>query len=130
MKACWIMIPLVALAACTTTGGDGDAATATPSPATAPTVTDQAPATAPEPAPALEPSADQERLTLAIEGMHCTGCAAGVDRRLRAVDGVADCRVDFESGRAVVVYDPSATDAAALASASVAGTTYSVAPLP
>jgi copper chaperone CopZ len=80
--------------------------------------------------PELPVAAGQSSLRLAIEGMHCEGCAAGVAKRLQGVSGVADCVVSMEAGQAVVVYDPAATDAASLAAAAIAGTDYAVSPLP
>ncbi len=80
--------------------------------------------------PDLPVAEGQSSLRLAIEGMHCDGCAAGVAKRLKAVDGVVDCTVSFEADQAVVVYDPSTTDAAALAAAAIGDTGYAVSPLP
>lgn len=41
-------------------------------------------------------------LVLQVEGMSCGGCAATVERVLRAVDGVAAVRVELDSGRVTV----------------------------
>jgi len=81
-------------------------------------------------ADALPVTEGQAKLTLAIDGMHCGGCAAGVDGRIRKLAGVADCRVDFETGKLVIVYDPKTTAPEALAAASIDGTNYTAKALP
>jgi copper chaperone CopZ len=43
--------------------------------------------------------------TLAIEGMTCGGCAASVERSLKALDGVSACTVNLAAGTAEVVHD-------------------------
>lgn len=43
-----------------------------------------------------------DKVELAIEGMSCGGCAASVDKALRAVSGVRDVRVDLAGKRAEV----------------------------
>ena len=45
--------------------------------------------------------------TLAIQGMCCSGCAAGVRSALMAVDGVREADVSFADGKAVVKCDAS-----------------------
>lgn len=45
--------------------------------------------------------------TLCVEGMSCGGCARGVERAARPVDGVTDASVDLAHGRATVRFDPS-----------------------
>jgi copper chaperone CopZ len=43
-----------------------------------------------------------------VEGMVCAmGCAATIQKELMGVDGVADCEVDFDSGKAHVEFDKS-----------------------
>jgi len=54
-------------------------------------------------------------LGFALEGLRCAGCAARVERELRGAAGVREAAVNFASGRALVRFDPAATDAAALA---------------
>lgn len=44
--------------------------------------------------------------TLAITGMHCAGCAAGVRAALLSVPGVSSARVDLAEGRATVEHAP------------------------
>ena len=43
---------------------------------------------------------------LAIAGMSCAGCVAAVERRLRAVPGVARADVNLVTARAAVAFDP------------------------
>lgn len=52
------------------------------------------------------------KLSLAIEGMSCSACAARLQRALDGADGVSDAAVSFALERAVVRVDPSETDAA------------------
>lgn len=39
---------------------------------------------------------------LQVEGMHCGGCVASVERALKAVPGVHAVQVELESGRVTV----------------------------
>ncbi|MEM7274002.1 MAG: heavy metal translocating P-type ATPase [Actinomycetota bacterium] len=50
--------------------------------------------------------ADLYRSDLAVDGMTCGACASRIQRRLSKLDGVADARVNFATGRAVVVHAP------------------------
>ncbi|MGF6147768.1 putative mercuric reductase [Kingella potus] len=58
-----------------------------------------------------------ETVTLNIGGMTCGGCVKSVSRILEGVAGVESVRVSLEENKAVVSYDPAATDPAALAEA-------------
>lgn len=49
-------------------------------------------------------------LNLTVSGMHCASCAAGIERDLTAVDGVAECRVNLATRSAVVSFDRSLLD--------------------
>ena len=69
-----------------------------------------------------------ERVTLAVSGMHCGGCAAGVQRALIQTAGVQAAEVSVAAGQATVEYDPAQTDPQALA-AVVTAAGYRVAPL-
>ncbi|MGQ9513271.1 cation transporter [Thermodesulfitimonas sp.] len=51
----------------------------------------------------------QEELRLAVEGMHCVGCAARLERRLQEIPGVVTAAVNFATGSATVVYLPEVT---------------------
>ncbi len=47
-----------------------------------------------------------ERMTLAITGMTCPACAAGIERALKDTPGVRSATVSFEKGEAAVAYEP------------------------
>lgn len=47
-----------------------------------------------------------ERVTIAIEGMHCGGCASGIRAMLKRTAGVVSADVSHERKEAVVEYDP------------------------
>lgn len=51
-------------------------------------------------------AAEQQTLVLDIKGMHCTGCASGIEAMLKRVDGVTKAQVSFEDRVATVSYDP------------------------
>ncbi len=50
------------------------------------------------------------RTDLAVEGMHCAGCASRVEAALSDVEGVFDARVNFANGRATVIHDTAVRD--------------------
>lgn len=66
-------------------------------------------------------------ITFDIEGMTCASCASTVQRAAMAVAGVADCKVNFASGRAAVTLDPAKTTPQAVAAA-IAETGYQATP--
>jgi P-type Cu+ transporter len=51
-------------------------------------------------------AAVRERVRLDIEGMTCASCAARIEKRIGAVDGVEDCSVNFATHEASVAFDP------------------------
>jgi copper chaperone CopZ len=53
--------------------------------------------------------AQTERVTVAIEGMHCGNCASGIKAMLKRTAGVVSADVSYERKEAVVEYDPSRT---------------------
>lgn len=55
---------------------------------------------------------DERRSDLGIDGMTCAACANRVEQALGGLGGVRDARVNFATGRATVVHDPSVGDAA------------------
>src|SRR5688500_19643757 len=62
-------------------------------------------------------SADVSRDQLAlirIEGMHCHKCEHAIRKALTRFPGVHEVEVDFPSGQASVLYDPSAVTVPAL----------------
>lgn len=50
---------------------------------------------------------DQVQWTLAVAGMTCEGCAAGLQAELAKVPGVSNASVSYAQGQAVVTADPS-----------------------
>ncbi len=51
-----------------------------------------------------------EHLEIRIEGMHCDGCVAGVQRALTNRPGVDAARADLVSGIVAIDFDPSRID--------------------
>ncbi len=49
---------------------------------------------------------DTRDITFQIEGMHCAGCVASVEKALKGVEGVRDARVNLATETARVFYDP------------------------
>lgn len=58
---------------------------------------------------AAGPDARAERVVIAVEGMHCGGCASGVKAMLKRTEGVISADVSYERKEAVVEYDPDRT---------------------
>lgn len=50
-----------------------------------------------------------EKITIPVIGMACAGCAATVERKLNAMDGVEKAEVNFAARTASVSYNPDAT---------------------
>ncbi len=50
-----------------------------------------------------------ERVVVAIEGMHCGGCASGIKAMLKRTSGVVSAEVSYEAGEANVEYDAAKT---------------------
>ncbi len=48
--------------------------------------------------------------TLRIDGMHCAGCAAGIENDIQKLRGVNDCRVNFATHSAVVRHNTESAD--------------------
>ena len=59
-------------------------------------------------------AAESVRVELPVAGMTCAACARRIELRLRKTEGVGDAGVNFATGRATVLFDPSRTDARAL----------------
>ncbi|RMF63754.1 MAG: heavy metal translocating P-type ATPase [Calditrichaeota bacterium] len=47
-----------------------------------------------------------EKVALPISGMHCAGCAANIERKLKATSGVVEANVNLTTEKAVIEYDP------------------------
>lgn len=57
----------------------------------------------------MAPDVSRDQLTLIrIEGMHCHKCETAIQKALASNPGVHEVEVDFPSGQASVLYDPSA----------------------
>lgn len=56
-------------------------------------------------------------ITLPISGMHCGGCVSSVKSVLSALPGVDRVEVTLDPGQAIVSYDESLVDRAALVQA-------------
>lgn len=63
-------------------------------------------------------SAQVQVVSFAVANMTCATCPITVKKAMSAVDGVRSVRVDFESKTATVEFDPTVTNAAAIAAAS------------
>lgn len=57
-------------------------------------------------APNKAAPADAKKVKIAIAGMSCGGCATAIHNALLKIDGVFVADVTFESGNAVVAFDP------------------------
>jgi Cu+-exporting ATPase len=55
-----------------------------------------------------------EHATIPIQGMHCAGCVATVERALRRVEGVVEAQVNLATEQATVAYVPASTAVEAL----------------
>ena len=47
------------------------------------------------------------KLTLQVEGMHCAGCVASIEKNVSKLGGVKECQVNLTMKSAVVTFDPS-----------------------
>lgn len=59
----------------------------------------------------------EDRTTLTIKGMTCSGCVATVKLKLKKTKGVLAYEVNLDKGEADVTYDPSVTSPEAIAAA-------------
>jgi copper chaperone CopZ len=50
----------------------------------------------------IEKEASDTRVVLGVEGMTCGGCVAGLERALRAAEGVDQVSVSLDPGQAIV----------------------------
>lgn len=62
--------------------------------------TDDAAETTARPAPTPEQLAAATPISYRVEGMHCGGCAAGLEEKLAGLTGVVACEVSYENSRA------------------------------
>ncbi len=54
----------------------------------------------------VEEFSGEERVELNITGMHCAGCAAGIEGTIRSLPGVKSAQVNFATSKGVFVIDP------------------------
>lgn len=66
------------------------------------------------------PQAEQNMVELAIDGMHCVSCAAGIEARLRKL-GVDDVKVNFATGLSTIEYRSPLTEAEIVKTIKLAG---------
>ncbi|WP_028950711.1 cation transporter [Sulfurihydrogenibium subterraneum] len=52
-------------------------------------------------------SGELEKLEVNISGMHCAGCAAGIEATLKLVSGIKSATVNFATSKGEFLYDPS-----------------------
>lgn len=62
-------------------------------------------------------AAEGTKVTLAITGMTCGGCAVAIKAQLQKTEGVIAAEVSHAKGEAEVTYDPARTDLAKLKAA-------------
>lgn len=67
-----------------------------------------------------------EHLEIKIEGMHCDGCVASVQRALTNRPGVDTARADLVAGIVAIDFDPSSIDRPGL-EAAIAGAGFDIA---
>ena len=48
----------------------------------------------------------KKKAEIKVSGMHCASCALNVEKSLKDVDGVKEVKVDLETGKASVKYNP------------------------
>jgi copper chaperone CopZ len=53
----------------------------------------------------------EKKVTILIEGMHCSHCSAAIAEGLKKLKGVTSADVLFTTSKAKVVYDPDAVKA-------------------
>lgn len=54
----------------------------------------------------IEDPVNESNLTFEIEGMHCTGCSASVEKAASGLEGVNDVNVNLAAGKAYIRYNP------------------------
>jgi copper chaperone CopZ len=52
-------------------------------------------------------SSSEEVIELQIGGMHCAGCAAGIEGTLKGLNGIIEAKVNFATSKGLIKYDPS-----------------------
>ena len=54
----------------------------------------------------IESSENTEKIELNVSGMHCAGCAAGIEGTLKSLDGIISASVNFATSKAAIEFDP------------------------
>ncbi len=67
--------------------------------------------------PAEKAAPNERALWLAVDGMHCSGCAATVEKALAAHEGVSHARVSYALEEARLTFDPTRTSPERIAEA-------------
>lgn len=68
-----------------------------------------------DPAPAITSTVQANTTNVfKIKGMHCDGCAKGIQAELKLLPGIASAQVDFAKKSAQVAYDTNRVDQARL----------------
>ena len=55
-------------------------------------------------------AADGTKVDLVVDGMECGACSAKVTAALKALEGVKEAAVDYQSGKAEIAYDAKKVD--------------------
>ena len=55
----------------------------------------------------VEETAGTKTVELNISGMHCAGCAAGIEGTLKSVDGIVRASVNFATSKGIFEFQPS-----------------------
>ncbi len=67
-------------------------------------------------------SEHEKRLTLRVDGMHCTSCAGLIEKSIKKLSGVSDAQVSYATEKALVTFDPAhTTDSAIIGQVKKAG---------
>jgi len=51
-----------------------------------------------------------KKQTFDVQGMHCASCAANIQKKVSALDGVDSCEINYATSTANVFYDDTKTD--------------------
>lgn len=55
----------------------------------------------------LSSGGETEIVEFNISGMHCAGCAAGIEATIKMMDGIKTASVNFGTAKGIFSYDPS-----------------------
>ena len=67
--------------------------------------------------PAAATAAAIKTVSLQVKGMSCTGCEETIKESVQKIDGVAECKASFETGKADVKFDSTKTNIKAISEA-------------